>query len=190
MNQIRLLTFFFVVIFIGCRPLKNLSPTTYQIEPIKKNEFEKLNGRYYNFQDTVFGKITHNPARGIDENNKKLLDRLFVFLPDKAYDNVVTVEIKFISNRLATVNVYENDVFIFTKNISGKIKNGYFYVSPKVFIVPFFPIFYWHNFEQVRIGKVGNDIVLDHTLNSWGITLFGGGSDKGFSTSIYKKLKE
>lgn len=190
MKHFRLLTLFLIIISVGCRPLKNLTPTTYQIEPIKKNEFAKLNGRYNDIQDTVFGKIEHNPGRGIDENNRRLLDRLFIFYSDKAYDKGTTVEINFISNKKATVNAYQNGTILFTKNIRGKFKKGYFYVRPKIFIIPFFPVFYWHNFERVRIGKIGNDIVVDHTLKSWGFALFAGGSDNGLSTSIYKRWTE
>jgi len=190
MKQIRLLTILLMTISIGCRPLKNLSPTTYSIEPIKKGEFAKLNGKYNNIQDTVFGKIEHYPGRGIDENNRMLIDRLFVFYPDKAYENGITVEIKFTSNKSATVNAYQNGTILFTKDIQGKFKNGYFYVRPKIFIIPFFPILYWHNFERVRIGKVGNNIIVDHTLKSWGFALFAGGSDNGNSTSIYKSMEK
>lgn len=100
------------------------------------------------------------------------------------------MEIKFISVKKGVVNVLQNDTVLFTKNIRGKIRNGYFYVRPKIFIIPFFPILYWHNFERVRIGKIGDDIVIDHTLRSWGFALFAGGSDNGQSTSIYKAIKE
>jgi len=186
----RLLTLILLLISVGCRPLKNLSPTTYSIEPIPENELTKLDGRYSDLQDTVFGKIEHFPARGMDENNRRLLDRLFNFYPNKAYEKGTTVEIKFTSNKNATVNAYQNGTILFTKNVHGKVKKGYFYVRPKIFIIPFFPVFYWHNFEKVRIGKIGNDIIVDHTLRSWGFALFAGGEDTGRSTSIYKALKE
>lgn len=190
MKQIRLLIIFLVTISIGCRPLKNLSPTTYSIEPIQKGEFAKLNGKYNDIQDTVFGKMEHYPGSGIDENNKRLIDRLFIFYPNKASEKGITVEIKFTSNKKATVNTYQNGTILFTKNIHGKFKNGYFYVRPKIFIIPFFPILYWHNFERVRIGKIQDDIIVDHTLKSWGFAFIAGGSDNGLSTSIYKRRKE
>jgi hypothetical protein len=190
MNNLKLIALLIIIISMGCRPLKNLTPATYKIEPINKNEFTKLNGRYKNIQDTVFGKIEHYPGRGIDENNKGLLDRLFIFYPNNVYNKETTVEINFISNKKATISAYQNGAFLFTKTIRGKFKKNYFYVRPKVFIIPFFPVFYWHNFERVRIGKIGNDIILDHTLNSWAFVLIAGGSDSGFSTSIYKRWTE
>jgi len=179
-----------VAISISCRPLKNLSPAAYAIEPIRKGEFAKLNGRYNDIQDAVFGKMEHYPGRGQDENNRRLIDRLFNFYPDKADENGISVELKFTSNKRAIVNAYQNGTVLFTKVIHGKFKNGYFYLRPKIFIVPFFPILYWHDFERVRIGKIGDNIIVDHTLKSWGFALFAGGSDNGLSTSIYKPWKE
>lgn len=177
-----------MLISIGCKPLRNLSPTSYSIEPIRENELKQLDGLYSNYQDTVFGKIEHFPLRGGVENNRTLLDRLFVNYPEMGYDKWILIEIKFTTSKKARVYAYQNGTLLFSKNIRGKLKNGYFYQRPKIFIVPFFPVFYWRNFERVRIWKIGNDIVVDHTLNSWGFALFAGGLDKGRSTSIYKAL--
>lgn len=190
MYLIKSLTLILILISIGCKPLKNLSPTTYSIEPIPVNELTRLDGRYNNFQDTVFGKIEHFPLGGGVENNRTLLDRLFVNYPENGYDKWMFIEIKFTTNKNAVVYAYQNGALLFSKNIRGKLKNGYFYLRPKMFIIPFFPVFYWHNFERIRIGKTGNDIVVDHSLMSWGFALFAGGSDYGLSTSIYKGLEK
>ncbi|MFC5284820.1 hypothetical protein [Pedobacter alpinus] len=120
MKQVKLLMLCFVIIFIGCRPLKNLSPMTYSIEPIEKNEFAKLDGSYNDVQDTVFGEMEHFPKRGKDENSRRLLDRLFIFYPNNAYDKGTIVDIKFTSNRKATISAYQNGTVLFTKNIQGK----------------------------------------------------------------------
>lgn len=189
MNHLKLATLLLSIIYSGCSSLKNLSPTTFQIESIKENGFAKLNGRYENTQDTVFGK-TNNYYLGEIDNNKSLLDRLFIFYPRKTYSKETTVEISFVSNKKATIRAYQNETILLTKNIRGKFKKGYFYVRPKIFIVPFFPVFYWHNFESARIGIIGNDIVIDHTLKSWGFVLIEGGSERGLSTSIYKRCTD
>ena len=97
---------------------------------------------------------------------------------------------KFLSHKRATVTAYQNGAVLFSKSIRGRFKNGYFYAKPKMFIIPFFPIFYAHNFKRVRIGKIGSDLVIDHTLKSWGFALMAGGSDRGRSTSIYKRIEE
>ncbi len=174
----------------GCQPLKNMSSNDYLIDNLQKNDFVKLNGIYQNSQDTVFGQIVHMPYRGINENIRNLIDRLFIFYPDKAYESNVTVKFEFISKRQANVSAYQNGQIFLTKKIGGKFKNGYFYVKPKMFLIPFFPVLYVHNFERVRIGKVENDIVVDHTIKMWGFALFAGGSDSGRSTSIYKTEKQ
>ncbi len=174
----------------GCQSLKNMSSNDYQIDNLKKYDFEKLNGIYKNTQDTVFGEIVHKPYRGINENDRNLLERLFIFLPDKAYEENVTVKIEFISKRQANINAYQNGQMFLSKRIRGRFKDGYFYVKPKIFLIPFFPILYAHNFERVRIGKVENDIIVDHTIKAWGFALFAGASDSGRSTSIYKADKQ
>lgn len=170
--------------------MKNLAQAEYPIEPIKREDFSRLDGTYNNRQEIVFGQIVHMPYRGMNENDRILLDRLFVNFPDKAYEKDVELKIEFTSCRKATVTAYQNGQIFLTKNIRGKFKKGYFYVRPKVFVIPFFPVFYWHNFERVRLGKVGDDLVVDHTLRSWGFALFAGGLDKGCSTSIYKRQRE
>ena len=130
------------------------------------------------------------PYRGINENNRNLLDRLFIFFPDKAYENDVTVKFEFVTKRKANVSAYQHGQIFLSKRIRGRFKNGYFYVKPKIFLIPFFPVLYVHNFERVRIGKIENDIVVDHTIKMWGFALFAGGSDSGRSTSIYKTEKQ
>ncbi len=189
LHIIGVLILLILISLIGCQPLKNMSSNDYQIVNLKKHDFKKLNGIYKNTQDTVFGQIVHMPYRGINENNRNLLDRLFIFLPDKAYEENVTVKVEFISKRQANVSAYQNGQIFLSKKIRGKFKDGYFYVKPKIFLIPFFPIFYVHNFERVRVGKVKNDIIIDHTIKMWGFALFAGGSDSGRSTSIYKSEK-
>ncbi len=86
LHIIGVLILLILISLIGCQPLKNMSSNDYQIVNLKKHDFKKLNGIYKNTQDTVFGQIVHMPYRGINENNRNLLDRLFIFLPDKAYE--------------------------------------------------------------------------------------------------------
>lgn len=172
----------------GCSPLQNLSPADYSVDRISKKDYQVFNGTYNNRQDTVFGKIVHIPYRGIDENNLSLADRLYIFFPDQAYGEGVTMKFEFISKNKAIVSAYQNGEAIFTKNLRGRIKKNYFYVRPRLFFVPFFPVVYVHDFERVRIGKIENDIIVDHTIKMWGFALFAGGSDSGLTTSIYKMI--
>ena len=85
---------------------------------------------------------------------------------------------------------YQKGNCFLTKRIKGKFKNGYFYVKPKVSLIPFFPVYYVHDIERVRISKVGDDIVVDHSVKMWGFALIAGATESGRSTSIYKSKKE
>lgn len=171
----------------SCQSLKNLSPTEFQIQEIEKNNFSTLNGQYKNVQDTVFGQIVHLPGRGLNENDKKLNDRLFLFVPKYGYNESSSVKLEFESNRKCTVIGLYNSQILFEKKLKGKFKSGYFYVRPKFYLIPFFPLYYVHRFKRIRIGKtISNDLVIDHTEKMWGFALFAGGEDKGRVTSIYK----
>jgi len=187
-KQMKYLIFVQIILILsGCSSLTDLSQNNYDILQLNENNYENLNGLYKNYEDTVFGKIIHSPSRGMDETKRKLLDRLFVSIPNEAYNKNIIVEFKFISKKEAIINAYQKDSLLFTKSINGKLKNGYFYVKPRVFIIPFFPIFYWHNFERVRISKSNNNLIVDHSLKMWGFALIAGGSDNGLTTSIYLK---
>ena len=178
-----------ILLLTACTPLANLSPAKYPIEPIKKEEFQKLNGTYKNFQDAVFGQVEHFPDNVKNGNNKCLIERLFMIFPNKTYKST-TVEIKFISRKKAVVNAYQNDTIIFSKKIRGRFKKGYFYIRPKILIIPFYPILFGYGFERTRIGKSGNDLVVDYTIKSWGFLLIAGGEERGATTSIYKSIKK
>jgi hypothetical protein len=158
---------------------------------VTKENFTALNGFYRNKQDTVFGKIRHSPVHSIADNNESLIDRLFILLPDKrGFYEATLIDIEFISHKMATIKAYKNDSLIFTKNLRGKFKNGYFYVNPKMYIIPFPPLFYVHNFERVRLAKYEGDLIVDHTKMLWGFALLAGGSDYGRSTSIYSRTEK
>jgi hypothetical protein len=177
-----------LILSISCKPLKNLSPQNFEVEKIKKGEYEKLNGVYYNNQDTVFGNFIHLPGDHIDPKKIELINRLFFFFDENNWGKESSVELNFLSNKKAVVNCYQNDSLVYSKIIKGKLKKNYFYVRTTIFIIPFYPVFYWHNFEKVRIGKVGNHLIVDHTLNSYGFMLFAGGSINGRTSSIYLRV--
>lgn len=171
----------------SCKPLKNLSPADYEAQEITKNNYEQLNGEYKNIQDTVFGQIIHLPGNGLNENNKTLNNRLFL-MAKYGYLDSLDIKLHFVSKRKCVLSgIYQSDV-LFSKKIRGKIKKGYFYVRPKFYIVPFFPLFYIHRFKRVRITTTKtNHLVVDHTERTWGFALFAGGLDKGRVTAIYEK---
>jgi hypothetical protein len=180
-----------ILVLSSCKSLKNLSPQDYEIQGIDKENYSLLNGTYKNVQDTVFGEIVHMPGRGINENDLKLNDRLFLFVPEYGYYDSLDVKIDFVSKRKCVVSgLYQSDL-IFSKKLRGKIKKGYFYVSPKFLIVPFFPIAYVHRFKRIRIGKTNsNNLVIDHTERMWAFALIAGALEKGRVTSIYEQIEK
>jgi len=156
--------------------LKNLHPSTEALLEVKNENFEVLNGIYKNYQDTVFGKIRHSPYRAVEENDLSLMTRLFVLLPDnKGFYHDAVLEIEFISKRVARIKAYRNDSIFFTKNLPIKFTNEYFYVNPRAYVMPFFPLYYVRNFERVRISQYEGNLIVDHTKILWGFALMAGG---------------
>lgn len=185
-KYLNLIIITFLILACSCKPLKNHSPSKNLLDTVAKENFTALNGVYKNKQDTVFGKIRHSPHHSIADNNESLIDRLFVLVPDKrGFYETTLVDIEFISKGKARIKAYRNDTLVFSKNLKGKFKDGYFYVNPRVYIIPFFPLYYVHNFERVRIAQYNGNLIVDHTKMLWGFAFMGGGSEYGSSTSIY-----
>jgi len=188
MNK-RIFLIIITTVFISCSPLSNLTSPEYLVENLSKENYQELNGTYRNYQNKAFGEIIHHPGRGKDENNISLLNRLYIFAPKESYNKDIEVKINFVSPKKADINLKLNGENINSRKIKGRFKKGYFYLKPKALIIPFFPVLYVHDFERIRIGKINEDLVVDHSIKSWGFALFAGGSDSGRNTAIYKRTK-
>jgi hypothetical protein len=187
------------LVVTGCKSLSKVGNTNTQIEiALTKDDFEQLNGVYSNSFDTIIGTINHFPYDGLsDERRVTVLSQLFQNYPETAWRNKSGkminpqekwIKIGFNSKKQATISLYQNDKFVFSKNIHGKFKNGYFYLRPKVYVIPLIPILFGYNFERTRIGKTtDDDLIIDYTVNRWGFALVAGSADKGASSTIYKK---
>ena len=184
----------------SCKPLSEIGNKNTNIVTISKDEFNKLNGTYSNNFDTTFGKVTHFPYDGwSDDKRLSILNQLFNNYPESAWRNEngkmidpkeKWIKIEFNSKRTATVSMYHNEKFVFSKSIHGKFKNGCFYLRPKIWVVPLVPLFFGYNFERARLGKTTNDdLIIDYRVNVWGFALIAGSADKGFASSIYGKKK-
>ncbi len=186
-----LILFTIYFLFIGCKPLANLNPNDLYIEQLNEKNCHLINGFYSNNQDTAFGKIVHTPGKErLKDYRNKLLERFFIVLPGEVYEKGVVVQIKCLSKTKINVTALQQGNEVFTRNIRGKYKNGYFYLRPKIIFIPFFPIYYVHNFERARISKTANSIMIDHTIRMWGFSIFAGSGDSGNSTSMYLELKK
>jgi hypothetical protein len=183
----------------SCKPLSEIGNKNVQAENVTKENFRKLNGTYANNFDSMTGKINHSPGDGLSSHERlTILSQLFKHLPETAWrdkNNKLIdpkekwIRIEFQSKKLSTISMYHNDNFVFSKKIHGKFKNGYFYLRPKIFVIPFVPLAFGYNFERARIGISDGNLIIDYRINRWGFAILAGSSDKGYSSSVYKKKK-
>lgn len=192
------LVFFIIAILLSttsCKPLDELGIKNYPVSSLSISEYKKLNGIYSDKHISIEGKLKHSPYSGFDElENLSLLDQLFLSVPEKAYrggkGNLIPpeekwVKMEFNTAKKATISLFHNDTFLFAKKIHGKMKDGYFYTRPKIFILPFIVVF-GYNFQRTRIGISGENLIVDYSVNRWGYVIIAGSSDKGYVSSVYK----
>lgn len=189
---------FFIIGVTGCRPLSKIENNNIQTEILSNNNFSELNGMYSNSSDTSFSNINHFPGDGLSDYQRlTILGQLFQNYPKTAWNDENNqminpeekwIKIEFKSKKEATISMYHNDLFVFSKRIHGKLKHGYFYLRPKIYAIPLIPLIFGYNFERARLGKTLDDnLVLDYTVNKWGFALVSGSASKGVAKSIYKK---
>lgn len=188
---------FVLISLAGCKSFSNLAATNCPADSMKLQSFKDLNGVYSNVSDTLHGTYRRAPYTGQQgPNTISILDHLYINVPEEAYrtnsgisipKEELYVDMKFISEKRLIVAAYQNDRFIFSKVIKGKYRNGYFYLRPKNFVIPFVPLAFGYYFKKVRIGQCGQRLVMDYRLNNWGFFLVAGSSDKISTTSLYSK---
>jgi len=204
-NRIYISGLFYIFVILtlvttGCKSLSKIGNGNFQVVDLTKDNFEQLNGTYSNSFDTIVGTIIHSPYDiENDEKIVNILRQLFRIFPQTAWidengkminPNEKWIKIELNSVKKATISMYHNEKFIYSKNIHGKFKNGYFYLRPKIYVIPLFPLVFVQNFERARLGKtIDDDLIIDYTVNRCGFALVAGSSDKGATSSIYKKKK-
>jgi hypothetical protein len=186
-----------IVVLSSCTSLSELGLENYPNDELSKTNYSDLNGTYSNSHDTIFGELKHIPYNGFDElEQQTIISQLFIFIPESFYrgnyGEIIPPEEKwvsfeFISDKKANVSLYQNDSFIFSKEIHGKFKDGYFYLRPKWYIIPLVPFVFGYSFERARIGKSGTSLLIDYSVNMWGFAVFAGSSDKGYSSSVFEQ---
>jgi hypothetical protein len=186
------------IITCSCKPLSETGNKRIGIEQLNNTDFQALNSTYSFNYDTIFGKIKHDPYDGLSDHQRiSLLNQLFRKFPKTAWrdeNNQVIdprekwIKIEFLSARQARISFYHNDRFVFSGNIHGKFKYGYFYLRPKMYVVPLIPLVFGYHFERTRIGKTRDDrLLIDHSINRWLFALVSGSKDNGVVTTIFKK---
>ena len=189
-----------ILVTTSCKSLSKAGGNNFQIVDLSKDNIKQLYGTYSNSFDTIVGTINHYPYDGLrDEERVTVLEQLFQIqnIPETAWRDEngkminhkeKLIKIEFNSKKQATISMYHNDKFVFSKKIHGKFKNGYFYLRPKIYVIPLFPLVFGYNFERTRIGKtIDGNLIMDYTVNRWGFALVAGSADKGATSSVYKK---
>ena len=189
-----------ILLLTSCTSLSKLGLKDYPNDRLSKHNYHELNGIYSNCHDTILGRLEHAPYDGYSEpemlNSQDIISQLFFNPPESSYreidgkiiqPNEKWIKIEFLTKRKAIVSMYHNDRFVFSKIIHGKFRNGYFYLRPKIFIIPLVPIVFGYYFERARIGKSSKNLLIDYTINMWGFAIAAGSSEKGYTSSVYKR---
>jgi hypothetical protein len=163
-------------------------------DSLKVVSFKELNGVYSDGYEIIAGRVFHGPYDGRkDEDRITLLTQLVPL--NEVYRKVNwagiskkyrSVEVNIISDRRAIISAYDSGEFIFARPVRGKFRNGYFCLRPKFYILPFIPVLFGYYSKRTRIGKCGNDLVVDHRLKYWGFALVAGSSERTVISSTYK----
>lgn len=198
----KIITGIFAIIFLttSCKQLEKLELQEYQITPVSSENHEILNGTYSNLSDTACGTYYNNNFNdsGKTVSRSDLIRSFTKILPSKSVEpdsnGLVKqakewINIEFVSEKKATVSFYRDEQFCFSKTIRGKFKKGYFYRRPRFYFIPFVPLFFGYKNELVRIGKSGDQLVVDHYDNSFLFLLVGGGWNKERTKSVYSIRK-
>ena len=192
-----------VLLLSSCKYLERLELKDYPVTPISAENYKELNGTYSNEADTACG--TYRSDKEGDSTfqvtQSTLIPLLITHVPEKAYtfkrDSTGQVlpqepgwlEMEFTSPKSVTLSFYRNDKFIFSDTIRGRFKKGYFYRNPRWYFAPFIPLFFAYKNELLRIGKSGDNLVVDYYNRNWGMLVIVGGSSKERSKSVYHKKK-
>ena len=192
-----------ILLLISCKHLERLELKKYPVTPLTAENYTELNGTYSNEADTACGTY-RNDKEGdstFQVTWNTLIPLLITHVPEKAYtfrrDSTGKIlpqepgwlKMEFTSPKSVTLSFYRNDQFIFSDTIRGRFKKGYFYRNPRWYFAPFIPLFFAHKNELLRIGKSGDNLVVDYYNRSWGMLFAVGGSSKERSKSVYPKKK-
>lgn len=187
-----------VFLNIGCKPLARIGNEGLETEMISKDNFEELNGIYSNQSDTVIGRIKEDYKVRTTDLETTILDELLWMVPETAYrgedGEAIKAEetwtsIEFYSKKRANIRLYHNDKVVCAKKIRGRFKNGYFYLRPKILILPLIPLFFGYSFERTRIGKSGDYLIIDSSGNTWMIAFISGAMNRGHTSASFEKQK-
>jgi hypothetical protein len=186
MNQTRLnlfSTILYGLLVTSCATIKNDPKRA--LSKLEKTDFKKLEGQFSNTPTTS----ERNIEREMFSPNYTQLT-LWSQFDDQYKDSterlkgVVTLD--FISSKRAVAKLWDGGELIKTKEVKGKIKNGYFYYCNYFMVFPLFPIIFGYDTHKYRIGLTTKDsIVIDNKWNYWGFAISAGGFSKGQTSAEF-----
>jgi len=145
-----------ISIFTSCATLKSDKYVNGQIELTKEN-LNLLNGKY-----------TRNPINQSEKWKGDLFWNFYTRGYNVGADSICAVELKIVDEKHLNVTLLKNDSIVKSKTLKGKIKDGYFEMRQRKFIVPavFLNIFRTTKF---RIGLLENkNLTTDYKQIAWG----------------------
>src|SRR5436189_53494 len=110
----------------------------------------------------------------------KYLYYLFVLLLTSCattkYTNLAdTKRINILSKEKIQFQLCKADSVIDSQEVTGHIKDGYFYRTPYFILSPFVPIFFGYTSDKYRIGLVENKLIVDNNSRYWWFFFAAGG---------------
>ena len=174
-----------------------------EIDNLKAEDTAKIDGnysynpikRYYNFQKQTLE----------DQNVDSLrYNNAYDFLLNKSYNknlksdgtnklkNNIEINLKLENNNLLKVKVIENQKIIKDTTLTGKFRNGMFYLNNKYLECNGVPYLFGgcrNSKRRIGITKTGNLLINEAVNNEGAILLLIGGGFSGNITFEYQKIK-
>jgi len=192
-----------IIVFLlsSCVSFNKNSFVSLPKEEITKENLLNLNGLYSINHDSIIGNPGCGKYNRYETDEDYLRQKTFLSLlppinrPKKYWETIykhdikqIDIKLEFTSNSKVLIDIYHNDSLLFTRKFHGYIKNGYFYFRRLFYIIPFYPIFMGHVFEQTRLGIKEEFLLIDYRTDVWVFAFMGGTVDKGSYTAIFRKI--
>jgi hypothetical protein len=160
-----------------------------QISRLDKNDFKKLEGQFSNYPTATTKQIVHD----MYPTKYKRSTLWSQFHKSQNSDSIERfkeqiVTLSFISKRKMVVKLWDSGQLIESKEIKGRMRQGYFYYGNHFIVLPFFPLVFGHYGYRSRIGiTTENSIVINHKWNDWRFFIFAGYSTKGQTNAEFSR---
>ena len=179
--------FFSVFLLTSCMAFKDT--TLNKQASITNENYTDINGIYSNLPlDTVL--VSYQQVAGPPYYPSPLWENTYGYLSNKRLADTTAkkVKVEIIRHNRIRLTLLKNGEIEKERIIRGRIRDGYFYGRQHFILIPFIPIVFGYNSYRCRIGKTGNDLLIDFKWNYWAFAIIAGGNGKGQSGTTYKKF--